>query len=76
VREIVGYRGEIVFDRSKPDGAPRKLLDITRLLEAGWKPRIPLPEGIRQTYAWFLEHGDGSSAEGRLPARVREAGDA
>lgn len=56
IKEMVGYTGKIVFDPSKPDGMPRKLLDVSRMLEAGWKPRIPLSEGIRQTYAWFLDH--------------------
>ena len=56
VAEIVGYRGRIVFDPSKPDGAPQKRLDVSRLREAGWKPRISLRDGIRRTYAWFLEN--------------------
>jgi len=53
IREVVGYRGEIVYDRSKPDGAPRKLLDTSRLRSLGWRPKIPLREGIEQTYTWF-----------------------
>ena len=56
VAEVVGYRGRITFDPSKPDGTPRKLLDVSRIQEAGWKPHIPLREGVRQTYVWFLEH--------------------
>jgi GDP-L-fucose synthase len=56
VRETVGYDGEIVHDRSKPDGTPRKLLDVTKLTQLGWRPRIALPDGIRSTYRWFLEH--------------------
>jgi GDP-L-fucose synthase len=56
IGEAVGYRGRIAFDATKPDGSPRKLLDVTRLKAAGWAPRIPLREGIRQTYAWFLAH--------------------
>jgi GDP-L-fucose synthase len=54
VREIVGYNGEIVFDASKPDGTPRKLLDISRLSSLGWKPQIDLRNGIRETYEWYL----------------------
>ncbi len=54
VREIVGYRGEIIYDDSKPDGTPRKLLDVSRLHDLGWRARIPLREGIEQTYSWFL----------------------
>jgi GDP-L-fucose synthase len=56
MREVVEYDGEIVFDQSKPDGTPRKLLDVTRLNALGWSPRIPLREGIAATYRWFLEH--------------------
>ncbi len=56
VRRVAGYDGRIVFDSSKPDGTPQKLLDSSRLLALGWRPRISLEEGIRETYAWFLEH--------------------
>ena len=55
-REIVAYRGEIVYDRSKPDGTPRKLLDVTRLRAMGWRPKISLRDGLEQTYAWFRKH--------------------
>jgi GDP-L-fucose synthase len=53
VAEIVGYPGTIAFDLSKPDGTPRKLLDVRRLAALGWSARIGLPEGIRETYEWF-----------------------
>jgi GDP-L-fucose synthase len=53
VREIVGFAGETVYDTSKPDGTPRKLLDTSRLQELGWSPRISLREGIESTYAWY-----------------------
>lgn len=53
--EVAGYDGRIVFDTSKPDGPPQKLLDISRLQALGWKPRIGLADGIAQTYHWFLE---------------------
>ena len=56
IREVVGYRGEIVYDRSKPDGTPRKLLDVTRMRAMGWRPKISLREGLEQTYAWFRKH--------------------
>jgi GDP-L-fucose synthase len=62
VLSAVGYSGQIVFDPAKPDGAPRKLLDVTRLTSLGWRPRITLKNGIEQTYAWFKEH----SADARL----------
>ncbi|MEA3207115.1 MAG: GDP-L-fucose synthase [Chthoniobacter sp.] len=52
--EVVGFRGRLVFDPGKPDGTPRKLLDSTKLHELGWRPRIPLREGISQTYDWYL----------------------
>lgn len=58
VREVVGYPGEIAYDTSKPDGTPRKLLDVHRLHALGWRARIPLREGIAGTYAWYLEHRD------------------
>jgi GDP-L-fucose synthase len=57
-----GYQGRLVFDPSKPDGTPRKLLDTTRLTALGWRPKIPLEAGIESTYAWFREH----VAEARL----------
>lgn len=55
VAEVVGFSGEIVFDTSKPDGTPRKLVDVNRLFALGWRPRISLEDGIRQTYAWYLQ---------------------
>jgi GDP-L-fucose synthase len=58
IRDVVGFEGEIAFDTSKPDGTPQKLLDVSRLEAAGWRARIPLREGIEETYAWFLEHRD------------------
>lgn len=54
--DVIGYRGELRFDPSKPDGTPRKLLDISRLQSLGWRPRISLREGIRQTYDWYREN--------------------
>lgn len=54
--DVIGYEGELVQDTSKPDGTPRKVLDVSRLKGLGWEPRIGLREGIAETYAWFLEH--------------------
>ncbi len=51
--EIVGFTGELAFDATKPDGTPRKLLDTTKLAGLGWRPRISLRDGIRQTYDWY-----------------------
>jgi GDP-L-fucose synthase len=55
VARAVGYQGAMRFDPSKPDGTPRKLLDVTRLRAMGWRPTIPLEEGIASTYAWYVE---------------------
>lgn len=62
---IVGFRGRILFDDGKPDGTPRKLLDVSRIVQSGWTPTIPLEDGLRSTYEWFL------STQGHL--RIREA---
>ncbi len=56
VKEVVGFRGELVWDRSKPDGTSRKLLDVSRLTTLGWTPQISLREGIGSTYRWYLEN--------------------
>jgi len=56
IRQITGYRGELKFDPSKPDGTPRKLLATEKLQALGWKPRTSLRAGIERTYAWFLEN--------------------
>ena len=53
IAEIVGFTGRFVFDASKPDGTPRKVLDVSRLTALGWRPRIDLEAGIRQTYDWY-----------------------
>jgi GDP-L-fucose synthase len=53
--DIVGFEGQLAWDDTKPDGTPRKLLDVTRLQNLGWQPTIPLRDGIAQTYEWFLK---------------------
>lgn len=53
VKDIVGFTGDIVFDKSKPDGAPRKLLDSGKIGKMGWTPKVGLEDGIRQTYEWY-----------------------
>ena len=53
VRRVVGFEGEIVFDESKPDGTPRKLLDTSRLTELGWRPSISLEDGVADTCDWY-----------------------
>lgn len=54
IRDIVDFRGELIFDTSKPDGTPRKLLDVSKLTEIGWQAKIGLREGISATYDWYL----------------------
>jgi len=54
VRDVVGFRGTIVYDRSKPDGTPRKLLDVSKCTALGWRARTKLADGIAATYAWYL----------------------
>ena len=56
VARIVGFTGRLAFDTSKPDGTPRKLLDVGRLSALGWTPSITLEEGVRGTYDWFVAH--------------------
>ena len=56
---VVGFRGRIALDPGKPDGAPRKLLDVSRLAAMGWRAKTPLRQGLEQTYAWFLAQKPG-----------------
>jgi GDP-L-fucose synthase len=60
VAHVVGFKGSLQFDTSKPDGTPRKLLDVTRLASLGWRPRISLAEGVRATYEWFVANESAS----------------
>jgi GDP-L-fucose synthase len=56
IQDVVGFKGELVFDTTKPDGTPRKLLDVSKISELGWKPKISLKEGLERTYNWCLEN--------------------
>jgi GDP-L-fucose synthase len=56
IKEIVGFEGEIINDTTKPDGTPKKLLDVSKLHNLGWKHSIVLDEGIKMTYDWFLKN--------------------
>lgn len=56
IQQTVGHTGEIIWDASKPDGTPRKLMDVSKMSNAGWNAKIKLEDGIRQTYTWFLEN--------------------
>jgi len=58
VADVVGYRGELTFDTSRPDGTPRKLLDVSKLTALGWVAKTPLREGLKEAYADFLAHED------------------
>jgi GDP-L-fucose synthase len=57
IAKVIGFEIDLVFDMTKPDGTPQKLLDTSRLLALGWKPRISLYDGIQQTYQWLLQNG-------------------
>ena len=56
VQNVTGHQGEIEWDNSKPDGTPRKLMDVSRINQLGWKAEIDLEVGIKQTDNWFLDH--------------------
>jgi len=65
VATVVGFSGALRFDETKPDGTPRKLMDVSKLTTLGWKPRIELREGIEFTYRWFLgSRGSVNGADG------------
>ena len=56
IQKTVGHTGEIIWDNTKPDGTPRKLMDVSKMTEAGWKAKIELENGIKDTYQWFLNN--------------------
>jgi len=56
VQKVVGFEGELVFDTTKPDGTPRKLLDVSRMKALGWEPKVGLEEGLAKAYTWFLKN--------------------
>lgn len=63
IKEIVGFKGDLEYDKNKPDGTPQKLLDVSKINSLGWKEKTGLKEGIKLTYQWFLDHYD--SLKGR-----------
>lgn len=63
VADVVGYTGDLKYDSSRPDGTPRKVLDVSRLFGLGWTPRIALREGLEQTYEWYVSNGGALAAE-------------
>lgn len=58
LREIVGFKGDVLFDPTKPDGTPRKVLDVSLANKLGWSAKIPLAQGLEQTYRWYVENGE------------------
>jgi len=56
MKRVVGFKGELKFDASKPDGAPRKLIDVSRLISMGWRYSVDLEDGLKKTYTWYLEN--------------------
>jgi nucleoside-diphosphate-sugar epimerase len=56
IKDIVGFNGKILFDKSKPDGPLKKLTDITRISNMGWTPNINLTDGLKETYDWYRNH--------------------
>ncbi|AWK87933.1 GDP-L-fucose synthase family protein [Azospirillum thermophilum] len=71
IRGTVGYEGALTHDLSKPDGHPRKLMDVSRLFATGWRPKVSLEEGVRRSYEWFLANGARTAPE--TPARSTQA---
>jgi GDP-L-fucose synthase len=65
VRAVVGFEGRLGFDPERPDGTPQKLLDTSRLRALGWRPRIPLDQGLAATYRWYLDHAARGAADRR-----------
>lgn len=74
IRDLVAPGTEIVFDASKPDGMPRKLLDVSRLHALGWRHETELGDGVRKTWEWFREHYDEATAPGRAPSLEEATG--
>jgi GDP-L-fucose synthase len=58
IKDIAGYSGDIVFNADKPDGMPRKLMDVSRAARLGWKAKISIPQGVKLTYDWYLKNTD------------------
>lgn len=63
IADVIGYTGEILCDTDKPDGAPRKLLDSSRLRAFGWKPQLDFEVGLKSTYRWYLDHAESREAQ-------------
>jgi GDP-L-fucose synthase len=59
IKKVVGFEGELIFDSSRPDGTPRKLCDVTRIHDLGWRHLIGLEEGLKETYRWYVKNNIG-----------------
>ena len=64
VQEIIGHKGEIIWDKSKPDGTPKKLMDSTKLRSTGWQPKVKIKDGIEMTYEWYINTIKKTSVKG------------
>jgi GDP-L-fucose synthase len=74
IADVVGYSGEFVFDTSKPDGPPRKLLDVSKMTELGWRARIGLREGIESTYQWLVaNYAEAISRSRKAPVPLHQS---
>ena len=67
---IAGYKGDIVFDKTKPDGCPRKVLDISRLSASSWKPKFSLEQGLQATWSWYLQQVQAPRSSQALPSSL------
>ena len=56
MKQVVGFKGKLIFDTAKPDGSPRKLIDVTRLSDLGWEHATKLKDGLEKTYKWYLNN--------------------
>jgi GDP-L-fucose synthase len=70
INDVVGFNGTIHYDRSKPDGTPRKLLDVSKLKALGWQPKISLRQGIEMTYRWYVREGTRYTVQGTREEEV------
>ena len=57
MKQVVGFKGKLIFDTTKPDGAPRKLIDVSRLSSMGWNYSVNLKDGLQRTYDWYFNQG-------------------
>jgi GDP-L-fucose synthase len=73
IKRVVGFEGELAFDTTKPDGTPRKIVDTAKLDALGWRPSIPLEDGVRSTYAWLLERLEAGDPINGWPVEERAA---